>query len=108
MDTRNTGLLENHSVNHSVISIKKENHSQMRPVHLLQLRQGKHLFNTHTNMIFIYMLQKLFVYYQEKCLLSYIKTKDIWLNVYTIDKSKSVDLVSLKYNYGNQYFYKSD
>ena len=28
--------------------------------------------------------------------------------LYTIDKSKSVDLVSLKYNYGNQYFYKSD
>lgn len=30
MDTRNTGLLENHSVNHSVLSIKKENRSQMR------------------------------------------------------------------------------
>lgn len=29
-DTRNTGLLENHSVNHSVISIKRGNHSQMR------------------------------------------------------------------------------
>ena len=42
-------------------------------------------------MIFIYMLQKLFVYYLEKCWLSYIKTEDIWLNVYTIDKSKSVD-----------------
>ena len=38
----------------------------------------------------------------------YIKTKDIWLSVYTIDKSKPVDLVSLNYNYGNQYFYKSD
>ena len=30
MDTRNTGLLENHSVNHSFISIERENHSQMR------------------------------------------------------------------------------
>ena len=59
-------------------------------------------------MIFIYMLQKLFVYYLEKCWLSYIKTKDIWLNAYTIDKSKSVDLVGPKYNCGSQYFYKSD
>ena len=59
-------------------------------------------------MILIYMLQKLFVYYLEKCWLSYINTKDVWLSVYTIDKSKSVELVSLKYKYGNQYFYKSD